>query len=232
MNITQKILSQLRGRFGRFGGSGRGVRRELLPDRHFATRLRAGGAARILPGQGGHIGPEPRLFIPFEIEAGDAEVKVAVFSDPPGLLSLEIEMPDRTPLAAARDAGKYALSVDQQLGTCSFELPADAWPPPQGTWRVVLRVDTESFKHYLMGVRGSYPREFERLAATGVYYSVSALAARRPAPASSWQPSLRTALKAAALKLLASLPAWLAEPWRERQAPFAGGRQELVLPLP
>lgn len=228
MNITKKILSRLRGRLRRFARAGRHLRGETLSerrqaDRHFATRLSAGGAAKILPAQGGHIGPEPRLLIPFELQAGDAEVKVVVFSDPPGLLSLEIEMPDGTPLALAAEAGRYALAVDNGAScACSFELPAKAWPPPHGTWRVVLRVDTESFKHYLMGVRGSYPREFERLAASGVYYSVSALAARRPAPAFSWK-----ALPMKALKAL--LPA---APRRGERPPFAAARPELVFPLP
>lgn len=225
MNITKKILSQLRGRLGRFARLSRFRRQpdRRPPDRHFATRLKAGGAAKILPGQGGHIGPEPRLLIPFELEAGDAEVKVVVFSDPPGLLSLEIEMPDGTPLSAAAAAGRYRLAVDNGPScACSFELPAKAWPAPHGIWRVVLRVDTESFKHYLMGVRGSYPREFERLAASGVYYSVSALAARRPAPASVWKD-----LPVKALKALLPAP-----PRRGERPPFVAARPELVFPLP
>lgn len=159
-------------------------RRAPAPDRHFTSRLLAGG----LPtpeGLGGFIGPEPLLRIPFRLLAGDGEVKVVVFSDPPGLLALAVEKPDGSRLSLQDGAYRVAFVRAGATTTCSFSLaglPAGA--PRHGTWQAVLLVDTQRFKEYLISVRQRFPREFERLASRGLFYSVSALAARRPAAAS------------------------------------------------
>lgn len=166
--------------------------RQTSPDRFFTSRLQAGGAAAAPSpeGLGGYLGPEPQVKIPFRLAAGDGEVKVVVFSDPPGLLSLAVEKPDGTRLAAADVEYGAEWSREGATETCSFTLPAGE--SRSGTWRVVLAVDTSRFKGYLMSLRGRFPREFERLAARGLFYSVSALAARRPAapPSPSPQPRM------------------------------------------
>ena len=70
--------------------------RRPVPDRFFTSRLQADGAAPAPSpeGLGGYLGPEPQVKIPFRLGAGDGDVKVVVFSDPPGLLSLAVEKPD------------------------------------------------------------------------------------------------------------------------------------------
>lgn len=135
----------------------------------------------------GFIGPEPRLEVPFEIASGDGELKVVVFSDPPGLLSLAIELADGARLDASSAAGYgAAIAAKASLLTCTF---AAGGRVPAGPCRAILTVDTRLFKEYLMEVRLRFPREFARLASSGLFYSVSVLACRAPAVPAAWRRS-------------------------------------------
>lgn len=180
------LIERLQRRF--FGGPSSLPAAENAPasrDQHFAHRLQAGGGARLrLPEtQGGHIGPQPLVPIPFRLAADDGEVRVAVFADPPGLLTIEVEKPDGTRLAADDGSGQgLSLARCDAWTWCGFRL---ADPREAGQWRLVLRVDTRLFRAYLLTVRQRFPREFTRLAAEGVYYSVSVLASPRPASPAS-----------------------------------------------
>lgn len=160
------------------------------PDQHFSTRLRAGGAARLFPPSevDGFVSPAPRVRIPFQLGVGDSEVKVVAFSDPPGLLSLAVETPQGELLEGSlASACRVHLHQHGGMLACDFRLPLPATAgEAAGTWQVVLSVDRPRFKLYLQELRMRFPREFERLAASGVYYSVSALASRRAAPAPSF----------------------------------------------
>ncbi len=153
-------------------------------DQLFTRRLNTGGSARLLPEQqqSGHIGPEPLLRIPFRLEAEDSDIRVVVFSDPPGLLSLTIETPQGFQVPTAKSDWNVSMVEAGASILCGFRQPQSQDPHfRKGTWHLVLKVDLERFKRYLLSVRQTYPREFARMASNGVFYSASVLAAQRPA---------------------------------------------------
>lgn len=191
MNTFSHLLSRLRSTF-QTGSRRRATDSVPAPDQLFSTRLRAGGATRFFPPAevDGFVSPAPRVRIPFQLRAGDTQVKVVAFSDPPGLLTLAVEAPSGTLLGgSAALASHVRWQQHGAMVTCDFDLPLpESAGETAGTWHAVLQVDQARFKLYLQQLRVRFPREFERLAASGVYYSVSALASRR-APSPSFFPS-------------------------------------------
>lgn len=167
--------------------------------------------------QSGFIGPGPHLSVPFELKRRGA-MQVVVFADPPGLVAVEIELADGTRLGLANAAEKGAVLAHRGSVVCCTL--AAGGRIPAGRCRIHLEVDTKRFRDFLMQVRPAYPREFERLAASGIFYSVSAFACRAPvakrraaAPAELGPPAPANgasgAAVTAALRRLAG-PAWAA----------------------
>ncbi len=178
--------------FHREPAAGRAAGTLPAPDRHFASRLvdTVGSAPASPEGFTGYVGPEPRLRIPFRLAPGDGEVRVIVLSDPPGLLAMAIEKPDGTLLEVADSESGVEWMRHGAVTTCAFALPSSARGLRGGTWHLRIAVDTRLFKQHLHSLRLRFPSEFARLAERGVFYSVSVLAARRPASAAAASPGL------------------------------------------